>query len=191
MALKNLKTTADFLPWDKFCSLLRKLEKEEDYKFLFLVAIGGFLGLRISDIKPMSLELLMKSRFSITEKKTKKQRDLVVNDDLKRIIDLCSENCGVEKAKPFLSNKYGTAPISTQYINRRLKLYCKPYGIRQVSSHTLRKTFGREVWERDGRSERALIMLSDLFNHSSIAITRRYLGIRQEEFNDVYYSLAL
>jgi site-specific recombinase XerD len=35
----------------------------------------------------------------------------------------------------------------------------------------------------------ALIYLSEIFNHSSIAVTRRYLGIRQEQLKDIYMNL--
>jgi len=65
----------------------------------------------------------------------------------------------------------------------------KNYFKGKVSSHSLRKSFGRRVWENDGESERSLIYLSEIFNHSSIQMTRIYLGIRQEELNEVYLSL--
>ena len=60
------------------------------------------------------------------------------------------------------------------------------------SSHSLRKTFGRRVWLQEcdrGRGDQALLLLCDVFGHSSIAITKRYLGIRQEEILSVYDSL--
>ena len=58
-----------------------------------------------------------------------------------------------------------------------------------ISSHSLRKTFGRQVWNNNGESDKALLYLSELFNHSSPAITKRYLGIRQEELDDIYMNL--
>ena len=54
------------------------------------------------------------------------------------------------------------------------------------STHTWRKTFGREVWNRNNQSEASLIKLSYLFNHSSVAITRIYLDITREEVQDMY-----
>ena len=55
-----------------------------------------------------------------------------------------------------------------------------------ISTHSMRKSFGRRVYESCGESEKALNYLSELFNHSSISITRKYLGIRQEELNNIY-----
>jgi len=63
------------------------------------------------------------------------------------------------------------------------------YGVKieHFSTHTLRKTFGRKVVAAAGESsEMALIKLMKLFNHSSIAITKRYLGLRQEELMETY-----
>jgi len=73
-----------------------------------------------------------------------------------------------------------------------LKTIFRTYEIKiQSSSHTLRKTFGRKVYENHNQSEHALVLLMDLFNHSSIKITRLYLGLRQEEMNNVYEGISL
>lgn len=81
--------------------------------------------------------------------------------------------------------------ISIQYINRRLKWIFGKYRVKtdNPSSHTLRKTFGKRVYEVNDKSESSLIMLSLVFSHSSLAITQRYLGITQEQIQDVYLSL--
>ena len=39
-------------------------------------------------------------------------------------------------------------------------------------------------------SELALVKLMELFNHSSLAITKRYLGLRQEEILQTYDCLS-
>lgn len=51
----------------------------------------------------------------------------------------------------------------------------------------MRKTFGRAVYNNAGdNSEMALVKLSELFNHSDIKTTRKYLGLRQEELLETY-----
>jgi site-specific recombinase XerD len=57
------------------------------------------------------------------------------------------------------------------------------------STHTLRKTFGKAVWERDGQSELSLIYLSEIFSHTSIATTRKYIGVTEKQIADVYLKL--
>ena len=59
------------------------------------------------------------------------------------------------------------------------------------SCHSLRKTFGKQVYTMSGDSaELTLVKLMELFNHSSIAITKRYLGLRQEEILETYDVLS-
>ncbi len=59
--------------------------------------------------------------------------------------------------------------------------------VKNISSHSLRKTFGRHIYEyADTNGEVALAMLSELFNHSNIVVTKRYLGLRKEEILGCY-----
>jgi len=76
----------------------------------------------------------------------------------------------------------------TQSINDVLKTIFSSKTL-QISSHSLRKSFARRVYSNHNESENALVLLSDIFSHSSIAITRRYLGIRQEMIQNIYLSL--
>ena len=50
--------------------------------------------------------------------------------------------------------------------------------------------FGRKVFESSDNAELALIKLMELFNHSNVAITKRYLGLRQEELLNTYDCLS-
>lgn len=78
-------------------------------------------------------------------------------------------------------------------VNRHLKRIKTVYQVkvRNISTHSLRKTFGRRVVDMSGPDAvMALIKLSELFNHSSPMVTRRYLGLRQEELGAVYEKLT-
>ena len=60
-----------------------------------------------------------------------------------------------------------------------------------ADSSSLRKTFGRQVYNMNSEySELALVKLMELFNHSSVAITKRYLGLKQEEILETYDCLT-
>ena len=88
----------------------------------------------------------------------------------------------------FISRK--NTVFSRQQINRKLKeVFSKEAKTLNVSSHSMRKSFGRQVYKNNHESEKALMYLSELFNHTSPSVTRKYLGIRQEELNNIYMSL--
>ena len=78
--------------------------------------------------------------------------------------------------------------FSTGYVNKQLHVIFSKYNVRVIngSTHTLRKTLGKAVWERDGKSERALVYLSEIVSHSSIATTRKYIGVTKRQIADVY-----
>ena len=56
-----------------------------------------------------------------------------------------------------------------------------------ISCHSLRKTFGYYAWQEGVQP--ALLM--NVFNHSSFHITKRYLGIEQDEKDLVYLNINL
>ena len=78
---------------------------------------------------------------------------------------------------------------STQRINVLFKEIKKQYGLKieHFSTHTMRKTFGRKVFESAGENANMTLMkLSELFNHSNVGITKIYLGIREQELLETY-----
>lgn len=194
MSLKYSNTTADFLEWNEAMNLIRKLAKDKNYKISFLVALGCFTGLRISDIISLRWkQILNTEEFQIIEKKTGKQRTIRLNNQLQKHISECYEHIkpiGINA--PILVSQKGTI-FSIQRINIILKEIKTKYKlkVKNFSCHSLRKTFGRQVYNMNSESsELALVKLMELFNHSSVAITKRYLGLRQEEILETYDCLS-
>lgn len=178
-------TGSTYLDYDKTLNKAFKMLKDDKTKSFGLFVICGInLGLRIDDLTKLSFEDLRSDSITITEGKTQKKRTLKVNDNIKRALESFDDDL---RGYAFTSQK-GT-PFSSQHINRLLKQHFKGVGDGKVSSHSLRKCFGRRVWETNGESEKALVYLSQLFNHSSTSVTRIYLGIQQEELNDIYMNL--
>ena len=194
MSLKYSTTTADYLVWSDAMNLIRKLTKDGNYKMSLLIALGCFTGLRISDILALRWsQILYTEEFTIIEKKTGKQRTLRLNPQLQKHIQECYEQIKPIGIKaPILVSQKGTV-FTVQAINRILKEIKKKYRlkIKNFSCHSLRKTFGRQVYTMNGEnSELALVKLMELFNHSSVSITKRYLGLRQEEILQTYDCLS-
>ena len=190
MSQKYSTTTADFLVWSDAMNLIRKLAKDDNYKMSLLVALGCFTGLRISDILALRWnQILSVSEFTIIEKKTSKKRTLRLNPQLQKHIQECYEHIQPIGVKaPILVSQKGTI-FTIQRINVILKEIKKKYRlkVKNFSCHSLRKTFGRQVYNMNSENaELALVKLMELFNHSSVTITKRYLGLRQEEILETY-----
>ncbi len=196
MSLEGQKTTTSYMEWNDFVSFITRLEKDEEYKFCLLISIGVFTGLRISDLLNLRYQdILHREVISIQEKKTKKQRSIKVNPDLREIIERIVKKQGLKDYSEFIFiNKYGTKPIDKSYVNVKLKELFKRYKVKvggNISTHTFRKTLGRRVVELNNYSDKSMVLLMELFGHSSQSITKRYLGIREQEIHDVYDSLSL
>lgn len=152
-----------------------------DFKLLdhlIVTALGCFTGLRISDILALRWEQILNAEeFTITEKKTGKRRTLRLNPQLQQRIKECYEHIQPIGIKaPILVSQKGTV-FTIQRINVILKEVKKKYRlkIKNFRCHSLRKTFGRQVYTMSGdNAELALVKLMELFNHSSVAITKRY-----------------
>jgi len=149
--------------------------------------------LRICDILVLRWKDVIENEYiEVIEKKTKKFRRIKINQNLNDIILRLYKNANDSESLIFL-NRFQTSAISVQYVNRKLKDLAIEYKISKepgkIKSHSLRKSFGRRVFENNDNSEKSLILLSEMFNHSNIQTTKIYLGIREKEMFDVYDNL--
>ena len=175
MSQKFSNTTADYLDWNQAMNLVRKLYDDKNCRMSLLISFGAFWGLRISDILSLRWnDIYNKDEFQLIEKKTRKNREIKINPQLKRHISDCYNI--IRPISPdefvFISQK-GTI-YSIQRINVILKDLKVKYDlkIKNFSSHSLRKCFGRTIFERSGENaELASVKLSQLFNHNSTSIT--------------------
>lgn len=190
MAARNQYTTSDYMEWDTMLSLIRRLYRDGDYRMSLLIGCGSFFGLRISDLLTLTWDMILNGNtFVINEKKTGKRREVRINKDFQKHIRDCHDALQItnDNQKCFLSKK--KVVYSTQRINILLKQIKAKYHLKveHFSTHSMRKTFGRKVYESSGNdAAMALMRLSELFNHSSPKITKIYLGIRQEELLQAY-----
>ena len=129
------------------------------------------------------------------KKKTKKRRSIKVNKDLRDIVNRIYKKSNITNNNQLIFiNKYGNKPIDKSYVNVKLKEIIKNYKFKidgNISTHTFRKTLGRRVMEVNNYSNESLVLLMDLFGHSSLSITKLYLGIREKEIHSVYDSLTI
>ena len=196
MSLKGINTTTGYLEWNSFIGLITRLENKGEFKFCLLISTGVFTGLRISDLLTLKYtDLINKDILTIREKKTKKVRTIKINPDLSILVERIYKKLNLTNPNQFIFlNRFGDKPIDKSYVNIKLKELFSKNRIKidgNISSHLFRKTLGRRVMELNNFSNESLVLLMELFGHSSMSITKRYLGIRQQEINDIYLSVSL
>lgn len=198
---KKSHGAADAMDWDEAMSLIQRLYDDGKVRESMLIATGCFLGLRISDILTLKWEDVCSgdTEFSKIEKKTGKSRSIRFNKNYLEHALKCWEYLGkpigkyIFESQKSLKDEHMTRQCASQILNRIKEEYAIK-SARTFSAHSLRKTFGRRVWNQEckkGRGEMALMLLSDVFNHSNVNITKRYLGIRKDEILSVYDSLEI
>tara|TARA_R110000782_G_C14765465_1_gene408591 strand:- start:480 stop:1094 length:615 start_codon:yes stop_codon:yes gene_type:complete len=194
-------TTADYLD---FAFLHRRAEALIDNPKLKIIgiyiAVAMYTGLRYSDLIKLTWEHLHYGNafFDITEQKTSKVRRITISKKLRDLLMMDTLKTSMQEREEWDKKKYdliflsqkGT-PFTNQALNRILKIQLRECHIQKenISTHTLRKSFGRRIWEKNGKSEEGLIYLMDLFNHSSLKITKTYLGITADDRAKLYLSL--
>ena len=184
--------TTGFISWDEFKRLQDCLVVGGETETLLLVSVGVYTALRISDILCLKWADFQSDRIEVKEKKTGKTRVISINKDLKAIVEKIKSSQEEISENELFINKSTSRPYTRVGVNKMLKRIFKKYNILcdgNVSSHVFRKTFGRRVMEKNKYSGEALLLLMDTFQHSSPAITKRYLGIRQQEINTLYETL--
>jgi integrase len=155
---------------------LKRNCSERDYT-LFLIGINT--GLRVSDLVKLKVsELLKKKTLKVVEKKTSKVREINLTniyDEIQQYIKTLPEGCDW-----MFPSRQGTNHITTTQAYRQLVKAGEGVDIEGIGTHTMRKTFGYHYYQRTNN----IAVLMTIFNHTSEAVTKKYIGIRQEEIND-------
>lgn len=187
MALKGTITTSDCIDFDICKNVGLKLVKDDKTRIFGLYVLTSiYTGLRMSDVLNIQWSILDSSTYTSREKKTGKAKTITLNSVLVEILKKYKKNC--DGGYIFKSQK-GTV-YSKQSINRLMKMHFKnEANVSNISSHSLRKSFGNRIYLSHGKTDGILHLLSEMFNHSSISITRKYLGIKQEQYDNIYLSL--
>lgn len=174
---------SDVLNWDKALKRGQSYLSGPNPSLGALIVCGINFGLRIGDLLRVTWEDTRGDFFVIRERKTGKPRKIIINTYAREAIEaLRAQTPDYRQRGPLFKSNKGCA-YSQQHVNRLLK---KAFG-KGVSSHGLRKTFGRELYEKTGR-DLARVQLQ--LNHSNPKDTLRYIGITQEQMDECFSVLG-
>lgn len=174
------------------------LEKEKNIRNYALCIMGLNTALRITDILELrwgDLYDFDKSCFlenlAVIEKKTGKPNTIALNQTVVEVLTAYRNQLSPvpEKGTCLFPSRKGTnRPLGRSQAFRVIKKAAEAVGLHHhVSCHSLRKTFGYHAWKQG--TPPALLM--NIYNHSSYQITKRYLGIEQDDRDDVFKNISL
>ena len=147
--------------------------------------IGDLLGLTWADVYDFARGEF-RTRIALTEGKTGKKKTIALN---KQAVNALRSLFPYKKSEfIFANNRITPAPLSRVQAWRIVREAAEAVDIVGcIACHSLRKTAGYHLW----RAGVLPVLLMDIFNHSSYEVTRRYLGISQDDTDKVYMSMSL
>ena len=137
------------------------------------------LGLRISDVLKLKPSTFKNDKLEVIEKKTGKLQYRTINRNLKELIyEYALEN-------NIKSNDY-LIQVKVRAIQKQLSIIANYLNLTNISSHSFRKLFGVTVYNQtNGNIE----LLKELFNHSNISTTQRYIKVSQKQIDEISSSI--
>ena len=137
------------------------------------------LGLRISDVLKLKPSTFKNDKLEVIEKKTGKLQYRTINRNLKELIyEYALEN-------NIKSNDY-LIQVKVRAIQKQLAIIANYLNLTNISSHSFRKLFGVTVYNQtNGNIE----LLKELFNHSNISTTQRYIKVSQKQIDEISSSI--
>lgn len=172
---------------------MKKLLKQQSLRDFCLFVVGINSGLRISDLLKLCIcDVIengkLKDRITLRENKTNKFKDFPLSEKTKQALKEYLKTRNYNANEPLFISRKNKGFLLRQQAYKIINSVAKSVGIKEkIGTHTLRKTFGYHAYN-NGYD---ITLIQKLFNHSSPSVTLRYIGITQEELDDVYLSLDL
>lgn len=184
----------------RIAQIKNQLRGQGRHRDLLLFTVGINSALRISDLLNLRIHHfldergLIRRRFAIKEEKRGKRQEVVINDSIREALgEYMAAYPGISSYPNnyvFFNSKANSfrEPIKRGQAWKFVTGICTDIGLRgNFGTHSLRKTWGYHA--RMSGVDLALIMYK--LNHASLAYTKRYLGITDDELEEVVKRLNL
>ena len=172
-------------------------DRKEHLRNYTIIVMGLNTALRINDILHLTYDMVYQNHkvrihIVVKERKTGKENRILLNSETRHLLakyrkELIKTTM-YQEGNPYLfpSPKKSGAPLSRYQAYRMITAAAKALNLGEhISCHSLRKTFGYHAWKQGANQ----VMLMTIFNHSSFAITRRYLCIDQDEKDSIFRTI--
>ena len=165
---------------------LKKL-LSSDTRNLLLFTLGINNGLRCGDLLKLTVgdvkNLKPGETLAVREQKTGKDNILMVNKTTYKILKQYLDETKADDNEYLFKSRKGNEALTVGTVNAMVKSWCRSLNLKgNFGTHSLRKTFGYIQRKKFGV---AWEILGKRFNHSSPAVTMRYLGIEDKEVSGI------
>lgn len=165
---------------------------KRDYLF-FVLGINS--ALRVSDLLNLKFEDLINEKLAplehikLKETKTGKHNKIAISNGVKKAIISYVQDFykGNLEDYVFYSRKGKNKPLQRAMAWKIIKSTADAVGVKDIGTHSLRKTWAYHSF----KAGTDIVIIQDMLNHSSAAITLRYIGITQDEKDRAILSLDL
>lgn len=171
----------------KVDALLKYLKGQNERNWI-LAKFQLNTGLRIGDVVKIQIKQFYRNGkfldyLSIVEEKTNKPKKIKLNDELRKGLNTYIKRNALKDEDYIFQSRKGNKNITTTQAYRILKNAATALSIENFSTHSLRKTWGYWTYKLSAYN---IGLIMDMFNHSSPKITLRYIGITQEQKDELY-----
>ena len=165
---------------------IKKLIMDNPRNYLLFV-LGINNGLRVGDILKLKVKDVKKLKpgqsIIIRESKTGKNNILMINKTVYKALRIFLESALLDNGEYLFASRKTKKPLTIQSVNALVKKWTGEINLSgNYGAHTLRKTFGYIQRTEFGVG---FEILAKRFNHTSPAVTMRYLGLTSDEVNEV------
>ena len=173
----NKKTTA--LTTEQYKEIIQTMKEgfcgcRPNERIATALVLEGNLGLRISAILKLRPADIVRDgdryRLEITEQKTGKRRVFTVPLVIQQYIENYCLRSGIKRNDLIL-------PITERAVQKQLAIVCDYLGYSGISTHSFRKWYATEIYKNNGYD---IALVQRLLQHSSAAVTQRYIGIEPQ-----------
>lgn len=165
--------------------ITRRISDNPRDHLLFIMGINN--GLRVGDLLKLKVgqvnHLKVNDTLIIRESKTRKDNVLAINKTVYKTLRKYLDVVKPDDDEYLFPSRKGKNALTIQTANNLVKKWANDVGLKgNYGAHTLRKTFGYIQRTQFGVG---FEVLAKRFNHSSPAVTMRYLGIHDKEVDGI------
>ena len=174
----NKKTVA--LTTEQYKEIIRTMKQgfswfRPNERIATALMVEANLGIRISDVIKLRLSDIVRDgeryRLAITEQKTGKARTFTVPVALYQFLRCYCLDNGIAPYDLMF-------PVAKRTVQKQLQIVCDYLGYTGIGTHSFRKYYATEIYKNSGYN---IALVQHLLQHSSTAVTQRYIGIQQRD----------